>query len=351
MTQGVSKPTSATSVDVARRAGVSQSAVSLVLGGKANGRIGLKAQRAVRRAARDLGYRPNVAAQILRSGQSRLLVLAVPDIDNPYFAGALKGAEHEARSQGYSVALATVREGRDWQPVILDSLTSRSVDGFLLFALPPPTAREKRALRGRAILVDASTQGFPSIVLGVEDGMRAALQHLHRAGHTEIGHLGAAVDIETFRLRRETYLSTLRAARLPVREAYQALAPFGIEAATEAARKILSGSERPSAIVCDSDVLAVGVYKAAKALGLAIPNELSVVGIDDSIIARILDPELTTVAVPAGLIGQRAVRLLLDVLKGLDVPIRSTVPLSLVIRESTTTKSSQHAKTRAQGAK
>jgi LacI family transcriptional regulator, repressor for deo operon, udp, cdd, tsx, nupC, and nupG len=344
------KQIAATSVDVARRAGVSQSAVSLVLGGKATGRIGQKTQTAIRQAARDLGYRPNVAARTLRSGQSRLLVLAVPDIDNPYFAGALKGAEHEARNQGYSVALATVREGRDWQSVILDSLLSRSVEGFLLFALQPPTAREKRGLHGKAVLVDASSKGFPSIVLGVEDGIRSALAHLHQAGHTKIGHLGAAIDLETFNLRRETYLSTLREARLPICKTYQAQASFGIESATEAARKILSRPDRPSAIVCDSDVLAVGVYKAAKALGLAIPKDLCVVGIDDSIIARILDPELTTVAVPAGLIGQQAVRLLLDVLKGLDVPVRSTVPLSLVIRESTTTKSSQPAKTGPQGA-
>ena len=88
-------------------------------------------------------------------------------------------------------------------------------------------------------------------------------------------------------------------------------------------------------MVCDSDVLAVGVYKAAKALQLTVPDDLSVVGIDDSIIALILDPELTTVAIPARSVGQQALRLLLEVLRGSDVPSSSTVPLELVIRKST----------------
>src|SRR6266566_313093 len=117
-----------TSVDVARRAGVSQSAVSLVFGGKAAGRVGKRTQEVILRAARELGYRPNRAARTLRSGRSRLLVLAVPDVSNPYFATVLQGAEQAARMHGYSVMLAHVRDEQDWQQVIFDALTSRAVD-------------------------------------------------------------------------------------------------------------------------------------------------------------------------------------------------------------------------------
>ena len=324
-----------TSVDVARRAGVSQSAVSLVFGGKAVGRVGVKASRAILKAARELDYRPNIAAQTLRSGHSRLLLLAVPDIDNPYFARALKGAEQGARKHGYGVALAAVQQERDWQTIVLDSLLSHSVEGFLFFAMQPPSAKERRALLGKAVLVDESSRGFPSIVLDIAAGIRTALGHLRERGHTKIGHLAAAVNLETFALRRATYLATLHDARLPLREAYQASAPFRIEDASDAGRKILSVPDRPSAILCDSDVLAVGVYKAAKSLGIAIPDRLSVVGFDDSLIARTVDPELTTVAVPAESIGAHAVELLLNVLRGSNGPSRSTVPLNLVIREST----------------
>jgi LacI family repressor for deo operon, udp, cdd, tsx, nupC, and nupG len=102
----------------------------------------------------------------------------------------------------------------------------------------------------------------------------------------------------------------------------------------------LECSDPPSAIVCDSDVLAVGVYKAAKDLQRAIPQDLSVVSFDDSIIARILDPELTTVAIPARAIGEQALLLLLRVLEDDHVSIQITVPLELVVRASTTAVSS-----------
>src|SRR5579872_6065038 len=112
----------ATSVDVARRAGVSQSAVSLVLGGKAVGRVGKRTQEVILRAARELSYQPNGAARSLRSGRSHLIALAVPDVSNPYFAAVLQGAEQAARQHGYAVMLVSVRDEHDWQQVILDAL-------------------------------------------------------------------------------------------------------------------------------------------------------------------------------------------------------------------------------------
>ncbi len=326
---------SATSVDVARRAGVSQSAVSLVFGGKSQGRVGKRTEQAIRRAARELAYTPHTAARSLRSGHSRLVVLAVPDIENPYFAGAFKGAEQEARLHGYAVTLGTVREKEDWQPVILDALWSNSVDGFLLFAMLPPGGKERRSLRGKAVIVDASTRGFPSVGLDVENGMRAAVSHLRELGHRRIAHLAAAVAAETFAVRRKAYREALSAAGLVMQDEHERDTPFSMPAACDIAREMLGSSERPTAIVCDSDVLAAGVYKAARSMGFDIPRDVSVVGFDDGIIARILEPELTTVAIPAAVIGRLALRLLVEVLRGSGVPRRSMVPLDLVIRKST----------------
>lgn len=325
----------ATSVDVARRAGVSQSAVSLVFGGKATGRVGRQTQEAILRAARELGYHPNRAARTLRSGRSRLIVLAVPDVGNPYFAAVLQGVEQAARRHDYAVMLASVRDERDWQQVVLDALASRSVDGFLLFTLRPPTERMRSALRGKAAIVDASDSTLPSLRLDIEGGMRAAMSHLLRLGHTKIGHLGAAVDAESFHLRRQMYLDMLRAARLPVVAEYQEYTPFTIEDAHAAAHRLLEAANPPSAVVCDSDMLAVGVYKAAKDLRRTIPADLSVVSFDDSVIARILDPELTTVAIPTTVIGEQAFLLLLAALESGNAPAQRIVPLELVIRAST----------------
>jgi DNA-binding LacI/PurR family transcriptional regulator len=323
------------STDVARRAGVSQSAVSLVFSGKANGRVSQRTERSIWKVARELGYRPNSAAQALRLGHSKRLVLAVPDIDNPYFAGTLKGAEREARKHGYSTALAVVQVPQDWQTVILDALTSGAVDGFALFTLIPPTTKQQRALQGKAVFVDVFSRSLPCVRLDIEGGMRAAVRHLLRQGHTRIGHLGADIDAETFSLRKKVYLETMRTILSANHPEWQAAAPFDIEGAAIVTEGILGAREAPSAIVCDSDVLAAGVYKAAKAARLRIPEDLSVVGIDDSLIARVLDPPLTTVAIPAAEVGEQGVRLLVDLLRGVDPSQPSPISLNLIVREST----------------
>lgn len=328
-----------TSTDVARRAGVSQSAVSLVLGGKAAGRVGQQAQQAILEAARELGYHPNSAARTLRSGRSRLVALAVPDVTNPYFAAVLQGAERAAHRRGYAVLLASIRDEHDWQPVILDALASRAVDGFLLCTMQPPPGKAQSALQGRAVLVDAASGAFPSLQLDVAAGMFAAMTHLLALGHTKIAHLAAIVDAAadpaTFHQRHHAYLEALNAAGCPIVPAYQLSAPFSIAAARQSARRLLEGPDPPTAIVCDSDVLAVGVYKAAKELHRVIPQDLSVASFDDSLIARILDPELTTVAIPAAAIGERALLLLLAMLEGDPAPTSVTMPLELVVRAST----------------
>ena len=332
-----------TSVDVARRAGVSQSAVSLVFGGKAAGRVGKRTQEAILQAARELGYRPNSAARTLRSGRSRLVALAIPDVSNPYFATVLQGAEQAARAHGYSVMLAQVRDEQDWQQMILDELTSRAVDGFLLCEVQLPTTSEHMVLQGKAVMVNVAGYAFPSLQLDITAGTQAAMTHLLQLGHTKIAHLAAAVDTETFRLRHRAYLDTLQRAGCPVVKEYQVQASFTISDAHQAAHQVLACADPPSAVICDSDVLAVGVYKAAKDLQLTIPQDVSVASFDDSIIARILDPELTTVAIPARTVGEQALLLLLKVLEEEHVIVSTqiTVPLERVVRASTTAASSR----------
>ena len=190
-------------------------------------------------------------------------------------------------------------------------------------------------------MVNVGSNILPSLQLGVTAGMHAAVHHLLCLGHTKIAHLAAAVDAETFHLRHQAYLDALYHAGCPAISAYQIRAPFTIPEAYRVARYVLEYSDPPSAIICDSDMLAAGVYKAAKALHRAIPQDLSVASFDDSVIARILDPELTTVAIPAHAIGEQAFLLLLEVLEEGRIPAQRSVPLKLVIRESTAVFSSR----------
>ena len=128
-----------TSVDVARRAGVSQSTVSLVFSGKGRGRVSAATQETVRRCARELGYRPNVAAQALRLGSSRAVALLVPDVTNPFFGRVLRGAQRAAQEAGYTVALVDTGNDRRWEEQSFEALRAGPVDGYLLFEVMPPT--------------------------------------------------------------------------------------------------------------------------------------------------------------------------------------------------------------------
>lgn len=324
-----------TSFDVARQAGVSQSTVSLVLSGKAAGRVSRETQEAVLRVARELGYQPHMAARTLRLGRTHVTALLIPDVSNPFFATVLQGAEMAARARDYTVVQVSTGNDADWQERIVHALATRAFDGFLLCSVDVPVRANLDLLRGNAVIVDGSSPEFPSLLLDIEGGTRAALSHLLALGHRRIAHLGAHIDVETFRVRQRVYQSQLREAGLSVREDYQVTAGVDLEEACRAALGVLRGAQPPSAFFCDDDLMAAGVYRAARQAGLRVPADLSIVGFADSLVARLLDPALTTVSIPALEIGRRAMELLLTCLETDVSPFVETIPLDFVARAST----------------
>ena len=209
-----------------------------------------------------------------------------------------------------------------------------SVDGFLLFgAQPPQDARRPGA--EPVVLVDTEGEGLSSIRLDAHDGVAQAMAHLLELGHARIGHLASSVLFEpTFRLREEAYVDALARAGLPVLEAERT--GFTFAEARQAGGRMLDRPVRPTAVVCDDDLLATGLLLAARERGIAIPHELSVVGFDDLEIATVVDPPLTTVRADAAQMGATAVALLLERLADPDGPPRRVVQaVQLVLRGST----------------
>jgi DNA-binding LacI/PurR family transcriptional regulator len=324
-----------TSFDVAKLAGVSQSTVSLVLSGKAMGRVSQSTQEAVLRVARELGYQPHMAARTLRLGRTHVTALIIPDVSNPYFAKVLQGAEQAARERDYTVVQVSTGNDADWQQRIVHALATRAFDGFILCAVDVPGSANLDLLRGNAVIVDGSSPDFPSLLLDIESGSTRALEHLLALGHRNIAHLGANIDIETFRVRQRVYQRLLTREGLPVRADYQLTAGLDVEEACQAALDILRGPEPPGAFFCDDDLIAAGAYRAARRMGLRIPADLSIVGFADSLIAQLLDPPLTTVSIPALEIGRRAMELLLTCLESDVEPFVDTIPLDFAVRGST----------------
>jgi DNA-binding LacI/PurR family transcriptional regulator len=307
---------------VARAAGVSQSTVSLVLAGKSEGRVKPETRQAVREAARRLGYRPNLAARNLRLGRTRTVLLVVPTLASPFFGAVYTGAARVAGERGFGIIV------HPWND---DAVPARSpvdieaIDGVLASSLGGGvTGMSEVPL---VVLDNDPADPAPAVNFDVAGGMRAIAGHLTGLGHRRIGHLAAAVDAWTFRVRGEVL-----AEEAPV--VCRATSAIEVTAARTAALTLLNRPDRPSALVCDDDLIAAGAYKAARALGLDVPHDLSITGFDDILVATALEPELTTIRLPAEELGARAMTALLERLDG-HAPPDVSLPGELMIRGST----------------
>ena len=339
MTSGQDGATTArpTSRDVARAAGVSQAAVSLVMGGKWRGRVSETTAERVRAAAEGLGYRPNLAARNLRTGRTRTALLVVPALTNEFFAGVYTGAARVAAEHDFGVVLYPSPDGigqaRDPFPNARAAL-----DGVLASSMAADALTD---LRGGddlpLVMLDsdpAGSSGATTVNLDLADGIRQLVDHLRAHGHRHFLHLASAVDSWTFDVRaRELAARTADSPGATVRTVRSALTVEDARAATERALRT-SGLVEPTAVVCDDDKLAAGACKAARRLGLRVPDDLSVTGFDDLSLATAIDPELTTVRLPAEEFGAHGMRALLAVLDG-HAADTAPLPVRLVVRGST----------------
>jgi DNA-binding LacI/PurR family transcriptional regulator len=319
-----------TSIDVARRAGVSQSTVSLVFSGKGRGRVSEATQEHVRQAARELGYRPNVAAQALRLGSSGAVALLVPDITNPFFSRVLRGAQRAAAAGGYTVALIDTANDRRWEEQTFEALRAGPVDGYLLFEVSAPEALGPDQ---HVVLMESEAPRRPSVRFDAEGGAAAAFGHLLELGHRRVGHLAAAFDAPTFHLREAARRRVLAEAGIDPDDQPRVMTAIDIDAARDAAGPLLA--EGPTAVFCDDDLIAAGLYLAARERKLRVPRDLSIVGFDDMDFARVLEPPLTTVALDAELLGASAFELLETRMAGRRTRRRVVLPTELLVRGST----------------
>ncbi|MGW1886206.1 LacI family DNA-binding transcriptional regulator [Streptomyces sp. NPDC001970] len=324
-----------TSKDVARAAGVSQATVSLVLAGKWRGRVSERTADLVRQTARELGYRPNLAARNLRLGRTRTVLLVVPALTNEFFARVYAGAAAVASEHDFGVVLYPSPEGVG--PAKDPFASARAaLDGVIASSM---AAKALDAIRGTdlpLVMLDSDPSDPASaaqVNLDIADGMRQVTDHLLGLGHRRFVHLASAVPSWTFEVRARALGAALRAA--PGASIRTVAAPLDVSGAREAAERALAGSgPRPTALICDDDILAAGACKAVRRLGLRVPEDVSVTGFDDLALATALEPELTTVRLPAERVGEAGMSALLAVLRG-DTPAPGDLPVTLVPRGST----------------
>ncbi|MFJ2786514.1 LacI family DNA-binding transcriptional regulator [Streptomyces sp. NPDC093249] len=320
-----------TSRDVARTAGVSQATVSLVLGDKWRGRVSERTAGSVREAARALGYRPNLAARNLRLGHTRTALLVVPALTNEFFARVYTGAATVAARHGFGVVLYPSPDGVG--PARDPFASARAaLDGVIASSMATDALKAFRGTDLPLVMLDsdpADAAAAAHVNLDVADGMRQVTAHLLALGHRRFTHLASAVPSWTFDVRAAALAECL--ADVSVRTVR---APLDVHGAMAAVERAFDGpGPRPTALVCDDDILAAGACKALRRLGLRVPEDVSVTGFDDLALATAVEPELTTVGLPAEHIGERGMAALLAVLAG--EPARpDLLPVSLVPRGS-----------------
>lgn len=318
-------PARVTQADVAQRAGFSRTTVSFVLSGREDMRISALARRRILEAAEELGYRPNLMAQSLRTRRSRTIGL-ISDVvaGTPYAGEMLHGALEAALEQDHHLYFAEPGGDPDAERRLLQGMLDRQVDGLVHAAMSTRRCRPPERVRSHPSVflncIDETGQ-FTSVVPDEEAAGRAAAGVLLAAGHRDRIHVVGGRH-RTPRTPDGVYAGLERMRGIEAALAAAGTRPCGVtecdwsapEPGRRAAHALLSAPERerPTALVCCNDRLAFGVYQAAAECGVAVPGELSVISFDDSELAGWLRPALTSVALPHRELGRAAVRLLLS---------------------------------------
>jgi LacI family transcriptional regulator, galactose operon repressor len=302
--------------DVAAAAGVSASTVSVVLNNVESARVHPHTRERIWKAANDLGYVPNGLARGLRLQRSDVIGFVSDEVaTTPYAGNMILGAQETARQSGRLLMVVDTCGDAAVEEAALTSLLQRQVDGVLYAAMYHRRVAVPDLLgKTPSVLVNAIAEdrAVSSVVPDENAGVRLAVSELLDHGHRRIGYAGSAESILAAPMRLRAYRSTLRRAGItPPREWIAAELPTA-HGGYLAGLGLLRRADRPTAIFCYSDTLAVGVYHAAQELGLRIPGDLSVVGFDNlELIATNLFPGLTTVSLPHYDMGAWAVGQLL----------------------------------------
>lgn len=258
--------------------------------------------------AEDLGYRPNRAARALITGRTHNIGLIVADIANPFFPPLIKAAESQARQRDYHVFVADTSEDPAVEEELVHAL-AKQVDGVLLCSPRMSNSLiEQLSREVPLVVINRQVAGLPAVVMDVGQGARLAIEHLTGLGHRDIALLGGPRGSWTNREIR-------RAATAAARAADATLTVLGPNPPTEGGGLAMAEQVRRAgvtAVLAYNDLMAIGLIEGLDSLGLQVPQDISVVGVDDIALSRLTRPKLTTVATPTAAAGRTAVDMLLQ---------------------------------------
>ncbi|MFI6227663.1 LacI family DNA-binding transcriptional regulator [Micromonospora echinospora] len=328
-----------TLAEIAKQLGVSTVAVGLALNGRPG--VGEELRAAAHKLARELGYRPNYAARALRTVRSQMMGVIYRNLHNSAFSSLIEGFDEVCNSRGYHVMLGSSRLDPEREISLIESFAGREIDGLAIVALDENAAEEAWRRTGDRPLAFLSSSVVPTApkTFAVRAEETAAVvrsvEHLAALGHRRIALMTGTQRFPTGPQREQTFRAV--AGEHDV-EPLLVAAGWDLEEARQELARTLSApaDRRPTAVIANSDRLALAVYLATRDVGLDVPGDVSVIGHDDTEFAQALGPPLTTFSTDHRQIGVRAAEQLIDIAEGGAVTQRHTVvPVTLVVRGST----------------
>lgn len=327
---GVGHPTMQ---DVAERAGVSRALVSLALRGST--RVSEASRARVLKAANELGYRPNANARALASRQRHSIAVVLNDLHNPFFAEVIDGAQDVADAAGYRFLFGAGGGGDNREDSAVDALLEYRPDGIMLVAPRLPSGHIVELSRQAPLVVVSRVVRAPTIDCIMTDeafGTRLAVEHLAELGHRRIAH--AAAWGAGGPQRRRGFERAM-AARSLADEAVLVRGGFAEAGGVKAAQELLASPRMPTGVIAANDLAAAGILGTLADAGVRVPEDVSLVGYDNTFLAGLHHIALTTVNQPRQEMGRLAMRALLERIGGRSEPlVRFTTP-SLVVRRTT----------------
>jgi DNA-binding LacI/PurR family transcriptional regulator len=329
------RQTRATIYDVARAAKVSPATVSRMFAGHPS--VAPATRDRVAAVAAELGYRPNPLARNLSSRKSDMMAILLPDIRNPFFAELVKAVQSAAGQHGYSMMICNTEEDPELERHYLDGLISRQVKYVFAVGLTL-SRRAVEAYVAAGLVFIALDRGVndPGCYVVESDnrmGGELAVRHLIDLGHRRIAHIAGPPRVALSRDRRRGYVEGLAAAGLKVNGDLVVESEFSEQGGAEAYASLIRRRPAPTAIFAADDLIAIGAVAAARRDGCAVPEDVSIIGFDDVLMARYMSPPLTTIRQNAMAMGEQAVGLIVAPETARQRKIQ--LPVSLQVRGTT----------------
>jgi LacI family transcriptional regulator, repressor for deo operon, udp, cdd, tsx, nupC, and nupG len=283
-----------------------------------------------------LGYTPNAQARMLRTARTHVIVALVPDISNPFFAEVIRGIEQVAHQNRYSVLLGDTQYSRVREEAYADLLATKQADGLITLLPHIPRVAVSGPLRIVNACEYVKDKSITSVYVDNTAAAKEAVEYLMTLGHRDIAFVTGPMDSPISIDRDQGYEQALQLNGIKRDRKLTVIGDFSVESGSRALETLLAQDQRFTAVFCSNDEMAIGAMQAIKSKGLRVPQDISIMGFDDIRFARYMDPPLTTVAQPKDELGREAMNMLIEILRGTDVPARRRIlPTQLVIRGST----------------